>query len=89
MLPPLWQAPDRIVQSVLIVVVLPAPLEVAEQYENIFSFEETIIIRTLPQYSRYHGLYYNGILKKVNSGESLQNGRIIKMGKEYRKLCSD
>jgi hypothetical protein len=64
-------------------------LGIAQQYENIFSFEEPIIIRTLPQYSKYHGLYYNGLLKRVNSGKSLQNGHLIKMGKEYRVLCSD
>ena len=61
-------------------------LGVAEQYENIFNFEEPIIIRTLPQYSKYHGLYYNGILKNIDSGETLQNGRLIKIGKEYRVL---
>jgi len=72
-----------------VVVVFPAPLTTAQLYENIFSLEDPIIIRTLPQYSEYHGLYYNDLLKGIKSGKQLTNGQIIKMGKEYRVLCTE
>ena len=69
--------------------VFDKPLGPAEQYENIFSFEEPIIIRTLPQYSTYYGVSYNKLLKEINSDKSITEERLIKYGKEYRILCSN
>ncbi|MFW6026662.1 MAG: hypothetical protein ACOCRX_09995 [Candidatus Woesearchaeota archaeon] len=59
----------------------------AQVYENIFSIENPIVIRTLPQYADYHGLYYNDLLEEVNSGKSLSNNNIVKIGNEYRIMC--
>ena len=57
--------------------------------ENLFSIDESVTIRTLPQYSDYHDLYYNDLLKDINSGELLENDSIIEMKKEYRVLCKN
>jgi len=54
--------------------------------ENLFFIEEPVIIRTLPQYADYHGLYYNNLLKDINSGKSIPDN-IIKTGSEFRILC--
>ena len=64
------------------------PLGPSQQNENLFSIEESVIIRTLPQYSDYHGLYYNELLKNINTGKMLPNSQfqLIKIGKEYRVL---
>ena len=61
----------------------------AQVYENIFSIEEPIVIRTLPQYADYHGLYYNDLIKDINSGNSIPNSQIIISGSEYRVLSKE
>jgi hypothetical protein len=76
------------VANIFINVVLPAPLGPGVQHEKLLSIESPIVIRTLPQSARHHGLRYGHVVNNIPIEEDMQDRRIIRIGKEHRVISS-